>query len=59
MSISMIIILTLIFLVMFGLGQRLLDKMRLSDKWALGIMVAILVGMFIPAIYIGKYLIVN
>ncbi len=55
MSISLIVLTTLILLVMFGAGQRLLDKMRLSDKWALIIMVAIVIGILLPPIAIGQY----
>lgn len=53
MSISLIILTTLILIVMFGAGQRLLDKMRLNDRWALLIMVAIVIGILIPPISIG------
>jgi len=54
MQISVWIVTALIILVMFGAGQRILDKLRLSDKWALLIMVAILIGIIIPPIKIGS-----
>ncbi|MBO8137222.1 MAG: DUF1614 domain-containing protein [Desulfotomaculum sp.] len=35
------------FLIYFGLAQRVLDRMRLSDKAALGIIAAMIIGSFI------------
>ena len=55
MSAGYIILLVLIFLIMFGAGQRVLDRMRMNDAWALFIMVAIAIGVAIPAISIGKH----
>ena len=55
MSVSLWIVLILIVLVMFGVGQRILDDLRLSDKSALIILVAICVGLVIPSIWIGEY----
>ncbi len=55
MSVSLLIVLTLIVLIMFGVGQRILDDLRLSDKAALIILVAIGVGIIIPPIWIGEY----
>lgn len=55
MSVSLIIISVLILLVMFGAGQRILDNMRLSDKEALIILIAICIGLLIPPIWIGPY----
>ena len=40
---------------MFGVGQRILDDLRLSDKWALVILISICIGIVIPPIWIGKY----
>ena len=54
MQISIWIITALIILVMFGAGQRILDRLRLSDKWALIILTAIAVGLIIPPIKIGN-----
>jgi uncharacterized membrane protein len=42
-----IILVTLLFLVSFGLAHRLLDRMRLSDKGALAVLGALIVGSFI------------
>lgn len=55
MSISLWIIWVVILLVMFGVGQRILDDLRLSDKWALMILIAISIGIIIPPIWIGEY----
>lgn len=40
---------------MFGVGQRILDDLRLSDKWALVILISVCIGIIIPPIWIGKY----
>ncbi len=55
MSVSFIIVLILILLVMFGVGQRILDSLRLNDKEALLILVLICIGLLIPPIHIGEY----
>lgn len=55
MSVSLIIISILILLVMFGAGQKILDNMRLSDKEALIILIAICIGLLIPPIWIGEF----
>ena len=55
MSVSLIIITTIILLIMFGAGQKILDGLRLSDKEALIILVLICIGLVIPPIWIGEY----
>ncbi len=55
MSVSLWLIWIIILLVMFGVGQRILDDLRLSDKWALVILVSICIGLLIPPIWLGKY----
>lgn len=55
MSVSLWIVLGLIVLVMFGVGQRILDDLRMSDKTALIVLVSICVGLLIPPIWIGEY----
>lgn len=55
MSVSLGIVLVVILLVMFGVGQRILDDLRLSDKAALIILIAICIGIVIPPIWIGEY----
>lgn len=54
MQLSIWIVTALIILVMFGAGQKFLDKMRLSDRWALIILVSIVIGLIIPPIHITK-----
>ena len=54
MQISIWIVTALILLIMFGAGQRILDRLRLSDKWALIILTAIVIGLIIPPIRIGS-----
>lgn len=55
MSVSLVIVSIIILLILFGVGQRILDQLRLNDKQALIIMIAIAVGLVIPPIYISKY----
>lgn len=55
MSVSLVILSILILLVMFGVGQRILDSLRLNDKQALVILICICIGIVIPPIWIGKY----
>lgn len=54
MSLSVSIITALIILIMFGAGQRILDRMRLSDRWALAVLAAIVVGVIIPPIKLSN-----
>lgn len=44
---GIIVLIIVSVLVYFGLAQRLLDRMRISDKTALGILIAMIVGSFI------------
>lgn len=55
MSASLIIISVITLLIMFGVGQRILDSLRLSDKEAIIILIAICIGLVIPPIWIGEY----
>lgn len=55
MSVSLWIVSVIILLIMFGVGQRILDDLRLSDKAALLILISICIGIVIPPIWIGKY----
>ena len=50
MSLGRILLLAVSVLVLFGVGQRVLDKMRLTDRQALFFMALILVGGWIPSI---------
>ncbi|MDR1262997.1 MAG: DUF1614 domain-containing protein [Oscillospiraceae bacterium] len=53
MSVGMILLLVAGLLVIFGVGQRVLDRMRLSDRGALVAMAAIFIGGLIPPITLG------
>jgi hypothetical protein len=53
MSVGMILLLIVALLVIFGLGQRVLDRMRLSDRGALLCMAGIFIGGLIPDITLG------
>ncbi len=44
---GLIALIVVSFLIYFGLAQRVLDRMRLSDKAALGIIAAMIIGSFI------------
>jgi len=54
MTFGMIVLLVLSLLVIFGVGQRVLDRMRLNDKAALAVMLAMFAGGLIPATAIGN-----
>lgn len=54
MQTSVWIVTALILLIMFGAGQRILDKLRLTDKSAILILLAIGIGLVIPPIKIGS-----
>lgn len=56
MIVGMIVLVAAAILVLFGVGQRVLDRMRLTDRQALGWMAAILIGGFLPNIALGSRL---
>ncbi len=53
MSIGFILLLAVGLLILFGAAQRVLDRMRLTDRQALLFVAAILVGGWIPDIPLG------
>lgn len=59
MIIGMTLLVAAAVCVLFGVGQRVLDRMRLTDRQALCWMAAILVGGFIPNIPIGRFAEIN
>lgn len=59
MAIGMIVLIIAAVLVLFGVGQRVLDRMRLTDRQAIGWMALILIGGFLPNIPLGGALEVN
>ena len=54
MSIGTILLLIAGLLVLFGAGQRVLDRMRLTDRQAIAFIVAIIAGGFIPDIRVTE-----
>lgn len=54
MSIGMILLTVLALLILFGVGERVLDRMHLTDRQALFMVAAIFVGGWLPDIEIGR-----
>jgi hypothetical protein len=52
-SLGIVILIVAVILVLFGVGQRVLDRLRLNDKVALILMVAIIGFSFVPDIPLG------
>lgn len=52
MSFGLVVLTVILVTLMCGAGQRILDKMRLNDKWALILVLAMVVGILIPPIKI-------
>lgn len=59
MPVGVTLLLVLAVLIYFGLLQRILDRMRLSDKMALAFIGAMAVGTFLPNIPLGLGLSIN
>lgn len=59
MSFGLILLVVVTVLVLFGVGQRVLDRMKLNDKVALAFMAAIIAGSFIPDISLGRDFSIN
>lgn len=53
MSLGIVILVVAIILVLFGVGHRVLDRLRLNDKVALIVMIAIIGFSFVPDISLG------
>lgn len=54
MSIGMILLVALALLILFGVLQRVLDRMALTDRQALAIVAAIFVGGWLPDLTLGR-----
>ena len=54
MTFGMIALLVMSLLVIFGVGQRVLDRLRINDRTALAGMAAIFIGGLIPASPVGN-----
>lgn len=59
MSIGMIVLLVAGLLVLFGFGQRVLDRMRLNDTQAIILIIAMIVGGFLPEIPLTDRISIN
>jgi len=59
MPLGLTLLIVATILVLFGVGQRILDRMRLSDKTAVLFMLAIFVGSLIPDIPLGRNFYIN
>lgn len=59
MTIGMILLIAVGLLILLGVGQRVLDRMYLSDKSALLVIVLILGLGFVPDIYFGEKFALN
>lgn len=51
---GLIVVLAAAVLIFLGLGQRVLDRMRLTDVQALGILGVMLLGAFLPEVRLGR-----
>lgn len=54
MSIGMVLLTVLALLILFGVGQRVLDRMYLTDRQALLMVAAIFVGGWLPDLEFGR-----
>jgi len=54
MTLSMLILTVVAVLIYFGLMERVLDRMRLSDRAAITITVLMFIGTLVPDIVLGK-----
>ncbi|WHE08397.1 DUF1614 domain-containing protein [Thermoanaerobacterium thermosaccharolyticum] len=45
--------------VLFGFAHRVLDRMKMTDTWALVIIIGMIIGTFLPAIPLGKKMSIN
>ncbi len=56
-SVTLLAVITV--LIFLGLGQRILDHMRLTDSTAVIILVLMIIGHFLPTISVSRFLAVN
>ncbi len=59
MPVGLVILVLVSVLILLGVGHRVLDRLRLTDGGALAVIVAMLVGTFIPDIGINKNVSIN
>lgn len=59
MSIGLILLIIVAILIAFGIAQRVLDRMRLTDRQALFFVLLLFVGGLIPDIPLGNFVRIN
>jgi len=59
MPLGLTLLVVVSILVLFGVGQRILDRMRLSDKAAILFLAAMFIGSLIPNIPLGRNFSIN
>jgi uncharacterized membrane protein len=59
MPLGLTLLVVVSILVLFGVGQRILDRMRLSDKAAILFLAAMFIGSLIPNIPLGRKFSIN
>ena len=59
MTVGLIVLLAVAILIYFGLGQRVLDRLRLTDRMALVFLLAMILGGFLPDIPLGRLASIN
>ena len=59
MPLGLTLLVVVSILLLFGLGQNILDRMRLNDKTALFFMAGIFIGGLLPDISLGRYFSIN
>ncbi len=59
LPVGSIILVVVSVLIYFGVAQRILDRMRLNDKTALAVILAMFIGTYIPDIPLGRAVSIN
>ena len=59
MPLSYLLLIITTLAVLFGFTHRVLDRMRMTDRWALIIIIGMIIGTFLPNIHITKLVSVN
>ena len=56
MTLGMILLVALTLLILFGVLERVLDRMALTDRQAIGCIAAIFIGGWLPDLTLGMVL---
>lgn len=59
MPLSYILLSITAFAILFGFAHRVLDRMKMTDMWAFLVIVGMIIGTFLPSLYVTKYVSVN